>query len=60
MKRECILCENQATTSREGEIMTFWLCETCAICMDEVRAKEEYVLSDKEKELLKIVTNLSI
>ena len=63
-KKECNMCTSEATTSREAWIMTHLLCELCAICYDEAVEEmgkvKDYQLSEREKDLFRKVTNLSI
>ena len=55
MNKPCFLCDvNEATQSR-GEIRLIWLCDICAYIWDDTN-RPDYVLSSRERELLKIIT----
>jgi hypothetical protein len=53
--KPCFLCELNEATQHRGEARLIWLCDVCAYIWDDTN-RSDYVLSKRERELLKIVS----
>ena len=59
MNKPCFLCELNQATQHRGEVMLIWLCDICTYIWDDAN-RPDYILSPRERELLKVVTQKKI